>query len=319
MAMTLNPSRETGTVGSAGFRHEALLYEGLDEFLLRTCGFIRDSLEDGARLLVAVMGEKVDAIRSGLGPDAADVRFEDMAEVGRNPGRILSLWEDFAREPSDRPARGIAEPIYAGRAPEELVESQRHEELLNLAFDRRPLWIVCPYDTGALQPGAIDAALRSHPIFARDGVRGESVDYVGTTSADSPFAEPLPEPAGRTVELAFERDDLRALRGFVGARAEAFGLETDRIQSLTLAADEIASNTLRHAGGPGVLRVWEERDRLVCEVRDRGRIVEPLVGRFRPRPDVEGGFGLWIANQLCDLVQIRSFDRGAVVRLHMVR
>ena len=31
----------------------------------------------------------------------------------------------------------------------------------------------------------------------------------------------------------------------------------------------------------------------------------------------ESGFGLWLANQLCDLVQIRSFADGSVVRLHL--
>jgi anti-sigma regulatory factor (Ser/Thr protein kinase) len=29
----------------------------------------------------------------------------------------------------------------------------------------------------------------------------------------------------------------------------------------------------------------------------------------------EGGRGLWLANQLCDLVQIRSGENGTVVRL----
>jgi hypothetical protein len=29
-----------------------------------------------------------------------------------------------------------------------------------------------------------------------------------------------------------------------------------------------------------------------------------------------GGYGLWIANQMCELVQIRSGDGGTVVRLH---
>jgi hypothetical protein len=32
-----------------------------------------------------------------------------------------------------------------------------------------------------------------------------------------------------------------------------------------------------------------------------------------------GGFGVWLANQVCDLVQIRSVAAGTVVRLHMRR
>jgi len=38
-----------------------------------------------------------------------------------------------------------------------------------------------------------------------------------------------------------------------------------------------------------------------------GRIDDPLVGRQR----------LWIANQICDLVQIRSGESGTQVRLQM--
>jgi hypothetical protein len=32
---------------------------------------------------------------------------------------------------------------------------------------------------------------------------------------------------------------------------------------------------------------------------------------------VDGGRGLWMVNQLCDLVQLRSFPDGAAVRVHM--
>jgi hypothetical protein len=51
-------------------------------------------------------------------------------------------------------------------------------------------------------------------------------------------------------------------------------------------------------------------------VEDHGRIRIPLVGRIRPEPDADSGRGVWIANQLCDLVQIRSSAAGTVVRVH---
>jgi hypothetical protein len=44
---------------------------------------------------------------------------------------------------------------------------------------------------------------------------------------------------------------------------------------------------------------------------------DPLVGRERPAPEWITGRGLWMANQLCDLVQIRSLPDGNVVRLQM--
>ena len=57
---------------------------------------------------------------------------------------------------------------------------------------------------------------------------------------------------------------------------------------------------------------------MICEVRDRGRLDQPLAGRAsaRARRPV-GGWGLWLANQLCDLVQLRTLPDGNVVRLHL--
>jgi alkanesulfonate monooxygenase SsuD/methylene tetrahydromethanopterin reductase-like flavin-dependent oxidoreductase (luciferase family) len=56
---------------------------------------------------------------------------------------------------------------------------------------------------------------------------------------------------------------------------------------------------------------------LTCEVRDSGLFNRPLVDRERPAAGAAGPRGLWLANQLCDLVQIRTFATGTAVRLHM--
>jgi anti-sigma regulatory factor (Ser/Thr protein kinase) len=88
---------------------------------------------------------------------------------------------------------------------------------------------------------------------------------------------------------------------------------------LVLAANEIASNSIEHGGGSGVLRLWGEHDRVVCEVRDGGRLDDPLADRRLPAHDGPRGRGLWIANHVCDLVQVRSTPEGTLVRLHMRR
>ena len=84
-----------------------------------------------------------------------------------------------------------------------------------------------------------------------------------------------------------------------------------------LCVNEIAGNSLLHGGGAGVLRIWGEPSTLICEVADSGTIADPLVGRQNPSLERVGGRGLWLANQLCDLVQIRSGASGTVVRLHV--
>ena len=44
-----------------------------------------------------------------------------------------------------------------------------------------------------------------------------------------------------------------------------------------------------------------------------------MAGGVQPVLDEPGGRGLWLANQLCDLVQVRTFENGNVVRIHMTR
>jgi anti-sigma regulatory factor (Ser/Thr protein kinase) len=104
----------------------------------------------------------------------------------------------------------------------------------------------------------------------------------------------------------------------VAVLGRAAGLDEARTDDFVLAAHEVASNSVRHAGGSGTVRIWHDDHAVVCDVADTGRIHEPLLGRQRPIDDRVGGRGVWMANQLCDLVQIRTFADGNVVRLHML-
>jgi anti-sigma regulatory factor (Ser/Thr protein kinase) len=302
------------------FRHEALLYAGEVDFLTGVLPFIRDGVAADEPVLVVVSAVRIGLLRSALGPDADRVAFADMADVGANPARIIPAWRDFvsANDVDRRSARGIGEPIWAGRTPAELVECQRHETLLNLAFAGVPAWwLLCPYDTTTLDPEVLEEASRSHPVVSERGAASGSASYRGLEQAAAPFATPLPEPPGRPPELGFGSGSLAELRQLVSRRAAAAGLDPVRVADLVLAVDELATNSLRHGGGRGTLRIWRDAGALVCEVRDAGHIEDPLVGRERPALDRDGGRGLWMVNQLCDLVQLRSFPTGAVVRVHV--
>src|SRR5205823_10449559 len=90
-----------------------------------------------------------------------------------------------------------------------------------------------------------------------------------------------------------------------------------RTIELVTAVNEVATNTVVHGGGSGLLRIWETDGTLKCDVRNPGKHVAPLAGRERPAADSREPRGLWLANQVCDLVQIRSIEGGTVVRLHV--
>ncbi|HZT45707.1 MAG TPA: sensor histidine kinase [Gaiellaceae bacterium] len=306
-------------VETRAFAHEALLYAGLDEFVGSTAAFIREGVARDEPVLVVVGTHKIGLLREELDGDANQVFFADMGSVGTNPARIIPAWEEFvdAHLREDRPVRGVGEPIWAERGPDELIECQRHEALLNLAFADAHAWrLLCPYDTTTLSEDVIDEALRSHPIVVRGADRKPSDRYEDPAPR---FETPLPDPPADAVELQFDRGLLADGRYLVYCRAAAAGLSPGRTHDLVLAAHEILTNSVRHGGGSGTLRVWQDDAAVVCEVTDGGRIDDPLADRRRPDPDEPRGRGLWLANQLCDLVQIRSREDGNVVRLHMRR
>src|SRR5919197_1449572 len=302
------------------FRHEALFYAGRDDFVRRTAAFLRDAVEAEEPTLVVVDATKIDLLREELDGAAGAIQFADMVEVGANPARIIPIWRDFVTRhaPTGRRLRGIGEPIGPERTAAEIAECERHESLLNLAFAGSPSWwLVCPYDTEALDPAVVEEARRTHPFVRENGVGRESADYYGLSAIGAPFAEPLPEPPSSALELAFGDGPLEALRWLVGRAAADAGFDETRMADFVLAVHELATNTVRHGGGRGTLRIWREPDALVCEVADAGRLDQPLAGRERPLAGQPDGRGLWIVNQLCDLAQIRCFPTETVVRLHM--
>ena len=64
-------------------------------------------------------------------------------------------------------------------------------------------------------------------------------------------------------------------------------------------------------------RIWREDATLLVEVAAAGHTADPLAGRDCPPPTELGGRGLYVVNQLCDLVQLRSSPAGSVIRIHM--
>jgi anti-sigma regulatory factor (Ser/Thr protein kinase) len=110
---------------------------------------------------------------------------------------------------------------------------------------------------------------------------------------------------------------LGEVRSLVAGLVADQGCAPDVAEDFVLAVNEVATNSVRYGGGTGDLSAWVTAGDLVCEIHDRGRIDEPLIGRIRPELSSRGGYGLWLANQLCDLVQIRSHPDGSVIRLHL--
>jgi anti-sigma regulatory factor (Ser/Thr protein kinase) len=319
VARDLRPSAGAVETGVA-FRHEILLYAGEDGFVEGTLPFIDDALAAEEPVLVAVTRARIETLEEALGDDAERVRFMDVEALGRNPARLIPAWHRFLIDHASegRQVRGIGEPVWPGRSAAELSECERHESLLNLAFDDgRPWRLLCPYDLNNLDEETIEAAQRSHPFITENSSSRRSDAYRCPDNASGPFDGALPPPLTPATQLTFGGDQLRTLRRAVAEWAAGTLLGPERTEHLVLAVSELATNSVCHGGGTGTLRMWREEGTLLCEVSDRGRIIEPLVGRVRPTLVQQAGRGMWLVNQLCDLVQIRTTATGSVVRVHM--
>ncbi|WP_199185617.1 sensor histidine kinase [Streptomyces carminius] len=321
--MTETACSPTGRDGLDPFVHPALFYRTPQEYLTGVGGFVDSALKADEPVLVAVPGPRLRLLRGHLGAaaDSGRITLADMTEFGRNPGRILSALRDFADRHTGRPVRIVGEPIWPRRSRAEMVEATRHEALINASFAGRDATILCPYDTAGLPADVCAEAHRTHPVLWENGMEWPSPHYAGPEAVNADCdALPLPPPPADARLLTFVSGDLGEVRHHADRLAHETGLDVRRRGDFVLAVGEAAANSLAHGGGRGTLLLWAEGPSCLAEVRDSGRFTDPLAGRRRPTLDsADGGRGLWMMHQLCDLVETRSAATGLTVRLHMTR
>jgi anti-sigma regulatory factor (Ser/Thr protein kinase) len=300
------------------FQHQALLYRDAAEFLAGTVPFVRDGLVVGEPVLVAVPGSHVDLLSGVLGDAAAGrVRFADMTEAGRNPGRIIPwVLNAFLEEHAGVRVRIIGEPIWPGRSTVEYPACVQHEALINRAFAGRDATILCPYDATALDQGALSDAERTHPEVLGAGPERVSPRY-RPDEVVREYNQPLPPVPVGAARVDFDAAGLALVREFVGRYAADVGLGERRAVDFQLAVNELTTNAVTHGGGRGMLAVWSEPGLVAAEVQDEGRAVQPLSGRVPPAPDRLGGRGLVLVNYVSDLVRVHTAPTGTTVRVYL--
>ena len=302
------------TTEEAGFRHEAMPYDSVHDLVIQVSEFLEPGLVRGDLVMIVVESEKTAIFRNLFGER---VEVAAMEEVAPNPGRLISLWHDYLADncaPGDT-VWGVGEPVYPSRKPAEVVEAQIHERLLDRAFADTPyrLLTACPYDTEQLSPEVIEEMEFSHLYVLEGGQTRTNPRY--ETDRETLLHGDLPNPPiPEDWFTPFTAIGLAEMRRDLAEQARDLGVLSERIPDLLLAVNEIATNSVLYAGG-GTLGVWPDNGHMVCEVRDRGYIRDDLVGRRRPDFTQERGRGIWLANQVSDLVQLRTGPSGTRVRI----
>src|SRR5690242_4539445 len=125
----------------------------------------------------------------------------------------------------------------------------------------------------------------------------------------------VPRPAGDLLSCVFTGAGVIAARRLVSQVADAAGLADEILSDFVLAVQELMTNTVRHGGGWGRVRLWRDGDLLVCSMTDYGPGFpgEPPDGAQVPPAESAGGRGLLLARRLTDSLHVRARPVGAVV------
>jgi len=304
--------------GNDGLSHRAYLYDDERDYLSCLAAFVQTGLRNAEPVFVAVPERRSALLRERLGAGSPLLRYGAMAQTGRNPARLIPELHAFVDEHAGQRVRYVGEPIWPGRSDAELCEAARHEALLNLAFATAAVSIMCPYDVRSLATDVVGRVQRTHPEVMQAGRTQAATSYAGQGVVPAECDDPLPAPPADAQTLSY-KTSLREARDLVASHGTALGMAADRITNLVIAAGEITANTLRHTNAGGTFWIWHTGEEIICQVQDQGWITDPLAGRRRRSPE-DSGHGLWVVNQLCDLVQIRTSQAaGTIIRLHMRR
>src|SRR5690242_3489491 len=233
-----------------GLDHLAFLYDDERDYLSCLAGFAQAGLRSAEPVFVAVPVRPAAMLRERLGAESPLLRYGAMTETGRNPARLIPELYAFVEEHPGQRVRYIGESIWPGRSDAELCEAARHEALLNLAFAKALVSIMCPYDVRGLAADVVGRVQRTHPAILQAGKTQPTTGYAGRGVVPADCNDPLPAPPASAQTLGYETS-LRQVRDLVAGHGAALGMAADRVTNLVIAAGEITANTLRHTSAGG--------------------------------------------------------------------
>ncbi|MGH3885020.1 MAG: anti-sigma factor RsbA family regulatory protein [Pseudonocardiaceae bacterium] len=307
--------------GGESLTHQALRYGSEEEFLTGTIPFIRDGLDRGDPIRITTTDRNTRWLRAALGADARHVTFCASSQWYRHPVRTLAATHrTVAAAPDGQRLRMIGEPLWTARTGQDSKEWARHESLINAALAWANAALMCAYDTRVVDPDVVAEVARTHPELVVIGGCQPSPSYADPAVFNAEADEsPLPKPPPSALRLRFSGvSQLSALRDFVASYATWAGAALQDVEQFVQAVDEVATNAIEHGGRSSMLRVWTGPRTMSCEVSDTGTgLHDPLVGRLPTGRFAARGRGLWLARQLCDLVELRTSPAGTTVRLHL--
>lgn len=304
--------------GSGGLSHVAFFYRDRAWYRAGILRFARAGLAVGEPTLIALPGDESGRIAEQLAGEPGELVCVDISDLGRNPARIIPALRAFVDRHPGQQVRLVEEPVWPARSASETCEAIRSDALLNLALSGARASVLCLFDVVRLPPPVIAGAQQTHPEHLVHGRSARASSQPGVPWQFPPgYDDPLPLPPSTADSLSYDTD-LTLVRRLVERHARRSRLGPHRVADLVLSVNEVAANTMNHTAGGGTLHVWDLDEEVLCQTHDTGRITDPLAGRVRKNPESRG-HGLFVVNQVCDLVELRTGGTGTTIRLHMHR
>ncbi|WP_432981512.1 anti-sigma factor RsbA family regulatory protein [Dactylosporangium sp. CA-233914] len=301
--------------------HQALVFDSAAAFLAAAVPFVTEGVHRGDTVLAITSAANEELLREHIGGTAEHVTFLSAVDWFDSPGRTLDAHHRRidALPGTTGILRVLSEPVWEGRDPLETSEWGRYESVLNVALADARAWLMCGYSSRSLPTAIVDDARRTHPALAVGAQSEASIAYADPASYYAEHNGPLLPRPGEGVERLADFADMAPVRQFVADHATRLGVPAERLADFALAVNEVATNAVRHGAGHGDARLWATDRRVICEITDPGRATDNFLGFLRADPGGGQGHGLWIARQICDLLEMRTGSGGTTVRLHIRR
>jgi anti-sigma regulatory factor (Ser/Thr protein kinase) len=313
-------SKAIGSVARDGATlvHRACFYDSAAELTRAVEPIVRAGLRGGDVVFAAAKPATLEALRDLLGDEAGHVELHDGGEWCARPWeRLGAIREMLASLPDGTTLYVLGEPPWGG-SDAAVREWARFESIVNLALAGAPVVSVCLYDERELPDEILRHGRRTHPERLAYGTVSRCEDFVPPAELVPALALPVEGiPFDGIRELTLNGNQ-HAFRAALTRAATELGVPRERLEQVVVAVNEVATNALLHGRPPLRARCWAAGGDFVCEIVDSGPgLTDPLAGWLLPATPSEGGWGLSIARQLCDAVEIAPEGEGTRVTLHV--
>jgi anti-sigma regulatory factor (Ser/Thr protein kinase) len=301
-----------------GATHRACFYDSPGELTRAVEPVVRAGLRRGDVVFAAARPASLQVLRELLGDDAGRVELHDGEEWCARPWeRLAAIREMLASLPDGSRLYMVGEPPWGG-SDAAVREWARFESIVNLALAHAPVVSLCLYDARELPDEILRHGRQTHPELLANGTVSSCEEFVPPAELVPALALPLDGiPVDGIRELSLNGNQ-HAFRVALTRAATELGIPRERIEQVVVAVNEVATNALLHGRPPLRARCWTAGGEFVCEIADSGPgLTDPLAGWLLPSGPSEGGWGLSIARQLCDAVEIAPEGEGTRVTMHV--